>query len=80
MSSTGAKIQQAEIPSAAEIYESRRSQFAAGVIESLSRPQPEGEAMLRRLTEMGFTADQVWTRSLWSGCWPVSARPCPRYR
>ncbi len=59
MSSTGAKIQQAEIPSAAEIYESRRSQFAAGVIESLSQPQPEGEAMLRRLTEMGFTAEQV---------------------
>lgn len=59
MASTGAKIVQAEIPSAAEIYESRRSQFAVGLAESLAQPLPEGEAMLRRLTDMGLTAEQV---------------------
>lgn len=46
MASTGAKIVQAEIPSASEIYESRLSQFAASLAESLAQPLPEGEAML----------------------------------
>ena len=59
MSSTGAKIVQAEIPSASEIYESRLSQFAASLAESLAQPLPEGEAMLHRLTGMGLTAEQV---------------------
>ena len=59
MASTGAKIVQAEIPSASEIYESRLSQFAASLAESLAQPLPEGEAMLHRLTGMGLTAEQV---------------------
>ena len=59
MASTGAKIVQAEIPSASEIYESRLSQFAASLAESLAQPMPEGEAMLHRLTGMGLTAEQV---------------------
>ena len=59
MASTGAKIVQAEIPSASEIYESRLSQFAASLAESLAQPLPEGEAMLHRLTDMGLTAEQV---------------------
>lgn len=59
MASTGAKIVQAEIPSASEIYESRLSQFAASLAESLVQPLPEGEAMLHRLTGMGLTAEQV---------------------
>lgn len=59
MASTGAKIVQAEIPSASEIYESRLSQFAASLTESLAQPLPEGEAMLHRLTGMGLTAEQV---------------------
>ena len=59
MASTGAKIVQAEIPSAREIYESRLSQFAASLAESLAQPLPEGEAMLHRLTSMGLTAEQV---------------------
>ena len=59
MASTGAKIVQAEIPSASEIYESRLSQFAASLAESLAQPLPEGEAMLQRLTGMGLTAEQV---------------------
>ena len=59
MASTGAKIIQAEIPSASEIYESRLSQFAASLAESLAQPLPEGEAMLHRLTGMGLTAEQV---------------------
>ena len=59
MASTGAKIVQAEIPSAREIYESRLSQFAASLAESLAQPLPEGEAMLHRLTGMGLTAEQV---------------------
>lgn len=59
MASTGAKIVQAEIPSASEIYESRLSQFAASLAESLAQPLPEGEAMLHRLTGMGHTAEQV---------------------
>ena len=59
MASTGAKIVQAEIPSASEIYESRLSQFAASLAESLAQPLPEGEAMLHRLTGMGRTAEQV---------------------
>ena len=59
MASTGAKIVQAEIPSAREIYESRLSQFAASLAESLAQPLPEGEAMLHRLTDMGLTAEQV---------------------
>lgn len=40
MASTGAKIVQAEIPSASEIYESRLSQFAASLAESLAQPLP----------------------------------------
>ena len=59
MASTGAKIVQAEIPSASKIYESRLSQFAASLAESLAQPLPEGEAMLHRLTGMGLTAEQV---------------------
>lgn len=59
MASTGAKIVQAEIPSASEIYESRLSQFASSLAESLAQPLPEGEAMLHRLTGMGLTAEQV---------------------
>ena len=59
MASTGAKIVQAEIPSASEIYESCLSQFAASLAESLAQPLPEGEAMLHRLTGMGLTAEQV---------------------
>lgn len=59
MASTGAKIVQAEIPSASEIYESRLSQFAASLAESLAQPLPEGEAMLHRLSGMGLTAEQV---------------------
>lgn len=59
MASTGAKIVQAEIPSASEIYESRLSQFAASLAESLAQPLPEGEAMLHRLIGMGLTAEQV---------------------
>lgn len=59
MASTGAKIVQAEIPSASEIYESRLSQFAASLAESLAQPLPEGEAMLHRLTGMGLTAEQA---------------------
>ena len=59
MASTGAKIVQAEIPSASEIYESRLSQFAASLAESPAQPLPEGEAMLHRLTGMGLTAEQV---------------------
>lgn len=59
MASTGAKIVQAEIPSASEIYESRLSQFAASLAESLAQPLSEGEAMLHRLTGMGLTAEQV---------------------
>ncbi len=59
MASTGAKIVQAEIPSASEIYESRLNQFAASLAESLAQPLPEGEAMLHRLTGMGLTAEQV---------------------
>lgn len=59
MASTGAKIVQAEIPSASEIYESRLSQFVASLAESLAQPLPEGEAMLHRLTGMGLTAEQV---------------------
>lgn len=59
MASTGAKIVQAEIPSASEIYESRLSQFAASLAESLAQPLPEGGAMLHRLTGMGLTAEQV---------------------
>ena len=59
MASTGAKIVQAEIPSASEIYESRLSQFAASLAESLAQPLPEGETMLHRLTGMGLTAEQV---------------------
>ena len=59
MASTGAKIVQAEIPSASGIYESRLSQFAASLAESLAQPLPEGEAMLHRLTGMGLTAEQV---------------------
>ncbi len=59
MASTGAKIVQAEIPSASEIYESRLSQFAASLAERLAQPLPEGEAMLHRLTGMGLTAEQV---------------------
>ena len=59
MASTGAEIVQAEIPSASEIYESRLSQFAASLAESLAQPLPEGEAMLHRLTGMGLTAEQV---------------------
>ena len=59
MASTGAKIVQAEIPSTSEIYESRLSQFAASLAESLAQPLPEGEAMLHRLTGMGLTAEQV---------------------
>ena len=59
MASTGAKIVQAEIPSASEIYESRLSQFAASLAESLAQPLPEGEGMLHRLTGMGLTAEQV---------------------
>ena len=59
MASTGAKIVQAEIPSASEIYESRLSQFAASLAESLAQPLPAGEAMLHRLTGMGLTAEQV---------------------
>ena len=59
MASTGAKIVQAETPSASQIYESRLSQFAASLAESLAQPLPEGEAMLHRLTGMGLTAEQV---------------------
>lgn len=59
MASTGAKIVQAEIPSASAIYESRLSQFATSLAESLAQPLPEGEAMLHRLTGMGLTAEQV---------------------
>ena len=59
MASTGAKIVQAEIPSASEIYESRLHQFAASLAVGLAQPLPEGEAMLHRLSGMGLTAEQV---------------------
>lgn len=59
MSSTGAKIQKAEIPSAEEIYHSRSLAFAEKLMTEAAAPSQDSREVLEHLTQQGFTTEQA---------------------
>ena len=59
MSSTGAKIQKAEIPSAEEIYHSRSLAFAEKLMAEAAAPSQDSREVLEYLTQQGFTTEQA---------------------